>query len=241
VSFVDSTSTPTGLLLESTSTETPSVTPSVTPFFTTDTPIPPPAAGQDWPLNCISEVWLPYPSVSPVNVVNNCHIQPLDKFFTTGGRLGLSYGGNVGNTEVHGLFTRLPANGSVRMKIFLQQVESGEVIVGIFGAPDFNSNGVFIVAPTGNNVQKQRIQVKTMPGQSLFAQTTEPIEADPPIYDFLFDYDSGTVRIKTRSDQIDFGTVNLLSSEKWLFIGYQLLNGQNQIRAEFYDLTVTAR
>lgn len=241
VPVADSTSTATSLPIETLTTETPSLTPTLTAFLATDTPIPPPAAGQDWPINCISELWQPYPSVSPVNVVNQCHIQPLDRFYTTGGRLGLSYGGTVGNSEVHGLFTRLPVNGSVRMNIFLQQVEGGEVIVGIFGAPDFNSSGVFIVAPTGNNVQKQRILVKTMPGQSLFAQTTEPIQADPPVYDFLFEYDGGTVRIKTRSDQIDFGAVNLPSSEKWLFIGYQLSNGQNQITAEFYNLTVTAR
>lgn len=241
VPVADSTSTATSLPFETITTETPSVTPTVTAFLATDTPIPPPAAGQDWPINCISEVWLPYPPVSQVNVVNNCHIQPLDKFYTTGGRLGLRYDGTVGNTEVHGLFTELPANGSVRLNTFLQQVEGGEVIVGIFGAPDFNSNGVFIVAPTGNNVRKQGILVKTMPGQSLFAQTTEPIEADPPIYDFLFEFDSGIVRIKTRSDQIDFGSVSVLSPEKWLFIGYQLFNGSNQLHAEFYGLTVTAR
>ena len=69
----------------------------------------------------------------------------------------------------------------------------------------------------------------------------DPLEADPPIYDFLFEYDSGTVHVKTRSDQIDFGSVSLLSPEKWLFIGYQYLNGPNQVRAEFYGLTVIAR
>ena len=243
--FVDSTSTATatatGLPFETITAETPSLTPSVTPGFTTDTPNPPPAAGQDWPLNCISAVWQPYPSVSQVNIVNDCHIQPLDKFYTTAGRLGLSYSGRVETPEVHGLFTRLPPNGSVRLNIFLQQVEGGEIFVGIFGAPDFNSNGVFIVAPTGVNVQKQRILVRTMPGQGLFAQTTDPIEANPPIYDFLFEFDSGVVRIKTRSDQIDFGSVSLLTPEKWLFIGYQLLDGTNQLQTEFYNLTITAR
>ena len=240
---VDSTSTATatGLPIETIISETPSVTPSVTPGFTTDTPVPPPAAGQDWPLNCISAVWQPYPSVSQVNVVNDCHIQPLDKFYTTAGRLGLSYSGRVESPEVHGLFTRLPPNGSVRINMFLQQVDGGEIFVGIFGAPDFNSNGVFIVAPTGVNVQKQRILVRTMPGQGLFAQTTDPIEANPPIYDFLFEYDSGVVRVKTRSDQIDFGAVSLLTPEKWLFIGYQLLDGTNQLQTEFYNLTITAR
>ena len=236
-----STGTATSLPDESITPETLTATPSVTPVFSTDTPVPPPAAGQDWQINCISEVWQPYPSVSQVNVVDDCHVQPLDKFYTTGGRLGLSYDGRVESPEVHGLFTRLPASGSVRLNTFLQQVEGGEVIIGIFGAPDFNSNGVFIVAPTGVNVRKQQILVKTMPGQSLFAQTTEPIEADPPIYDFLFEFDSGSVRVKTRNDQIDFGSVSLLSPDKWLFIGYQLLDGPNQLQAEFFGLTVTAR
>ena len=245
VSFLESTSTATNLPTDSVTPETftpeASQTPSVTPFFPSDTPIPPPAAGQDWQINCISEVWQLYPSGSPPAASNNCHVQPLDRFYTTGGRLGLSYDGRVESPEVHGLFTRLPPSGSVRLSTFLQQVESGEVIIGIFGAPDFNSNGVFIVAPTGVNVRKQQILVKTMPGQSLFAQTTAPIEADPPIYDFLFEFDSGSVRVRTRSDQIDFGSVSLLSPDKWLFIGYQLLDGPNQLQAEFFGLTVTPR
>jgi hypothetical protein len=120
-------------------------------------------------------------------------------------------------------------------------VEGGEVLVGLFGAPDFNSNGVFVVAPTGVNVRKQKILVKTMPGQSVFAQTSDPIEVDPPIFDFLFDFDGGNVQIKTRNDQIDFGSAPLFTSEKWLFIGYQLLDGSNQMQAEFYNLTITAR
>jgi len=217
--------------------------PTSTPAPATDTPLPSPtnipplAVGDDWPANCISALWTVYP---PAEVVasNGCLNQPVDKFYTTNGHLAFLYSGSVPSAEIHGIFTKLPNSGKLSLNFSLGQVENGEILVGVLGAPNVDSNGALLVIPATNNFDKAKMLVKSMPGQNLFAQSSGPVDSASGVFDVLFEFDSGEVTTTLRSGQINLGSVQALASERWLFIGYQLFNGGNQLKAEFFNLKI---
>ena len=222
--------------------------PTSTPEPPTLTPEPLPTAtvipvGADWLQNCISPDWVPYPSSIEVGSADNgCLIQPVDKFYTTTGRLAFSYDGKVSSAQVFGVFTKLPADGTVSIDVQLTNVTNGDVLMGVFESPDVESNGAMIVIPASNNVtRKQNMILKTMPGQRTFAQTGDSLAADPPIYNVFFDFNGGSISVKVINGQINLGSVTVVSGEKWLFLGYQVLNGTNTIQAEFLNLNISTR
>lgn len=222
--------------------------PTSTPEPPTSTPEPLPTAtvipvGADWLQNCISPNWVPYPSSIEVGSADNgCLIQPVDKFYTTTGRLAFSYKGKVSSAQIFGVFTKLPADGTVSIDVQLTNVTNGDVLMGVFESPDVESNGAMIVIPASNNVtRKQNMILRTMPGQRTFAQTGDSLAADPPIYNVFFDFNGGSISVKVINGQINLGSVTVVSGEKWLFIGYQVLNGTNAIQAEFLNLNISTR
>ena len=222
--------------------------PTSTPEPPTLTPEPLPTAtvipvGADWLQNCISPNWVPYPSSIEVGSADNgCLIQPVDKFYTTTGRLAFSYKGKVSSAQIFGVFTKLPADGTVSLDVQLTNVTNGDVLMGVFESPDVESNGAMIVIPASNNVtRKQNMILRTMPGQRTFAQTGDSLAADPPIYNVFFDFNGGSISVKVINGQINLGSVTVVSGEKWLFIGYQVLNGTNTIQAEFLNLNISTR
>ena len=219
-----------------------------TPEPPTSTPEPLPTAtiipvGSDWLQNCISTDWVPYPSSIQVGSDDKgCLIQPVDKFYTTTGRLAFSYDGRVSSAEIYGVFTKLPSDGTVNLDVQLTTVTNGDVLMGVFESPDVNSNGALIVIPASNNVnKKQNMILKTMPGQRTFAQTGDDLSADPPIYNVFFDFNGGSIKVEVIKNQVNLGTVTVVSGEKWLFLGYQVLNGTNTIQAEFLNLDIQSR
>jgi len=223
---------------ESTSTPEPAtLTPEPIP---TSTSIP---AGSDWSQNCISALWMPYPPSIQAGIDDKgCLIQPVDKFYTTIGRLAFSYNDRVSSAQIYGMFTKLPADGTVSIDAQLTTVINGEVLMGIFASPDINSNGAMVVIPASTNVtKKQQMILKTMPGQKTYAKTGDSLSADPPIYNVFFDFNSGSVVVKVINGQINLGTVTVVSGEKWLFLGYQIYNGTNTMQAEFLNLSIQSR
>ncbi len=222
--------------------------PTSTPEPPTPTSEPLPTAtiipvGADWLQNCISTDWVPYPSSIDVGSDDKgCLIQPVGKFYTTTGRLAFSYEDRVSSAQMFGMFTKLPADGTASLDVQLTNVTNGDVIMGVFESPDVNSNGAIIVIPASNNVtKKQNMILKTMPGQRTFAQTGDSLAADPPIYNVFFDFNSGSIDVKVIKGQINLGSVTVVSGEKWLFLGYQVLNGTNTIQAEFLNLNIQSR
>lgn len=82
--------------------------------------------------------------------------------------------------------------------------------------------------------------LKTMPGQKRNAESVE-LAADPPIYDAFFDFTGGNISVTIFDDQVELGSISVVSGEKWLFLGYQALNGTNTLQAEFQNLVIQAR
>jgi hypothetical protein len=226
----------------------PAGDPTSTPEPPTDTPSPVPTPtlipiGADWKQNCISAVWVPFPSsITASSDDKGCLVQPVGKFYTTGGKLAFSFDERVNTAQFYGLFTKLPADGTVRINLRPITIGRGEIVMGVFTSPDISSEGIIITLPASNDVTKrQRFFMKTMPGQRRFAESVEMNE-DPPIYDVLFDFTSGSISAVVYKGQSELGTVSVVSSEKWLFIGYQALNGgTNTLQAEFQTLEIQAR
>lgn len=220
----------------------PAGQPSSTPAPDTPTPQPtdtpaPPVIGDDWANNCISAVWQPYPKIE-TQQKDGCYQQLVDKFYTANGHLAFSYSDKVQGAEIHGLFAQLPSNGAVSLKFHLTDVTKGEVLIGIFSSPDVNSNGVFLVIPSGKDVKQQRMLLRTMPNKNTFSQTSGPVASSSATYDVAFTFDSGNITVKLQSDQINLGSVKISSPDKWLFIGYQAYNGVNNLQADFFNLSV---
>ncbi len=221
---------------EPTSTPAPD-TPTSEPTFT---PTPPPI-GADWANNCISSLWKVYPPSIPVQHQDGCMLQLVDKFYTTNGRLAFTYADRVSGAEIHGLFAQLPADGTASLKFKLTSVSKGEVLIGIFSAPDVNADGLFLVIPEGRSINEQRMLIRTTANNKTFSQTGEPLTSASAEYDAFFDFNSGNVTVKLKNGQVNLGTVTVVSSEKWLFLGYQVLNGTNNLQAEFFDLAIEGR
>lgn len=226
----------------------PAGDPTSTPEPPTDTPSPVPTptlipVGSDWSQNCISAVWVPYPaSITASSDDKGCLVQPVDKFYTTGGNLAFSFDERVDTAQFHGMFVRLPSDGTVRLDVRPITVNRGEVVVGLFASPDIESEGIILVLPASNDVTKrQKIFMKTMPGQRRFAESVG-MDADPPIYDVFLDYTSGSISAVVYKGQSELGTVSVVSPEKWLFLGYHTINGgTNTLQAEFQNLVIQAR
>ena len=225
----------------------PAGDPTSTPEPATPTPEPLPTAtlipiGADWLENCISSLWRPYPSdITADSDDKGCLVQPVGRFYTTTGKLAFSYDDRASNPQIYGMFARLPPDGIARVDLRLTTVSKGEILVGVFASPDVISDGVLVAIPASNDVTKrQKFIMRTMPGQRRFAESAE-LSADPPVYDVFFDYTSGSITVMLFDDQVELGTVSLLSGEKWLFLGYQALNGTNTLQAAFENLVIQPR
>lgn len=219
-------------------TSTPAPTDTATPAPTlTFTPILPVAIGEDWTKGCVSSLWLLYPFVE-TSTENGCLQPPLDKFFIKEDKLAFGFTLNVTTAEVHGLFTQLPASGQLTLNVQPNEVVNGEVLIGVFGGPNFDSTGALLVIPASNNPEKSKFLLKSMPGQRLFSQSSGPVDSYDGVYDLFFDFNSGEVTVKLRRGQINLGTLPALSPDKWLFVGYQVFLGSNRLNAEFSNLVI---
>src|SRR6266498_4361841 len=223
----------------------PAGEPTSTPAPDTATPAPtftptPPPIGADWVNNCISAMWKPFPDI-PVEQKDGCLVPLVDKFYTTNGHLAFAYSDRVSSAQIFGLFAQLPSDGTASLKVHLTDITKGEILIGIFSAPDPSSNGMLLVLPFGKDLQEQRMLVRTMPDKKTFAQTDGPVISSTQMYDMSFDFNGGNVNVKLKNNQINLGTVPVISTDKWLFIGYQVLNGTNNLQADFFDLAVQKR
>jgi hypothetical protein len=214
----------------------------------TSTPEPIPTvtlipAGADWLQNCISAVWGPYPSSLTVGTDDaGCRKQPIGTFYTTTGRLAFSVNERVSSAQIYGLFVKLPPDGTVNVDTQLTTVTNGEVLMGVFEKPDIDSNGALVVIPESKDVTKKQLMIlKTMPGQREFSKTADTLGADPPIYSASFDFNPGNIAVRVMNGQINLNSITVVSSDKWLFLGYQVFNGTNVIQAEFLNLNIQSR
>ena len=240
---VTNTPAPTDTVPAGDATSTPAPdTPTPEPTFTPA----PPDIGADWVNGCISVLWRPYPDTVPTTADSGCLAQPLNLsepvnlFFTENGSLKFQVNRTFESTQVYGLFAPIPANGTVRIDTFLRRVQGGEIWMGIFAGSNLMSQGLVAALPAGENVRNRALVQKKMPEQveihRLESFPDDPTQ-DPPRYTIVFELSNGEVRIQKLSET-EFSAVALNSAQPWLFVGYQVTNGNNRIEAEFLNLLV---
>jgi hypothetical protein len=230
------TAIPTDAVLPGEPTSTPAPdTPTPEPTFT---PLSPPAIGQDWAQNCISALWKPYLSTGSVEVIekDGCLSQPVGVFFAGNGRLSFLYENRLSSAEVNGLFAPLPASGSVELKVYLRDLKNSNLWMGVFAEPTIDSKGLLMSIPSGD-VKKRPFVQWDMPGPVKVTSTAD-FQQNPGIYSIKFEFNNLSVRAVVMKNAFGTNTVPLVSAQKWLFIGYQGVNGTNRIEAEFFDLVV---
>jgi hypothetical protein len=167
-------------------------------------------------------------------------VEQVNLFFTENDSLKFAVSRTFQNAQVYGMFAPIPANGIVRIDTLLRRVQEGEVWMGVFAEPNITSQGLVAVIPPGENVRKRELVQRKMPEQAelnrLESFAEDPTQ-DPPRYSIVFELSNGEVKIQKLRDT-EFSPVALNSAQPWLFIGYQVLPGNNRVDAEFLNLLV---
>lgn len=214
---------------------TPTETPTPVPTSTPRTLLP----GEDWLYGCVSKAWVIYPASAATAIdEGNCYQEPIaltGSYFVSGQQLSMLMSGPVRSAETFGLFTPLPTSGKVELTIDLDELENGEIWVGIFSEPDPNSSGLMLLIPPGN-IRNSVFSLREMPS-GFQKYITGPYYTDYGIYNLRFFYSAGSlsfgVNFRNYAEQYP-----LAFSEKWLFIGYRAKTGNNDIEASFSDLII---
>ena len=232
----------------------PAGDPTSTPVPDTQTPEPtltpqPPAIGGDWANGCISALWRPYPDMAQPTLGNGCLApqilfpEQVNHFFLENGTLKFQVNRTFETTQVYGLFAPLPANGTVRIDTNLRRLQEGEIWMGVFAEPNLTSQGLVAALPSGENMRNRPLVQKKMPEQvEIFRVESFPDDPtqEPPRYSIVFQLNNGDVRIQKLSvSETEYSPVTLGTAQPWLFIGYQVVNGNNRIEGEFLNLLVT--
>ena len=221
-----------------TSTPAPTDTPTPEPTFTF-TPIPPPSIGADWSQGCVSGLWEPYSSRGPIDAIerDGCLVQPVNSlFFIDNSRLSFLFSGRYSSAEVIGMFAPLPgSSGSVSVKVNLRDLAGSEIWIGFFADPSIDAQGLLMTIPSGN-VSERRFVAWQMPGLDKITDTDDINQGSG--YGIKFEYSAGSVRAVVLPNVFATNTYPITSAQKWLFIGFRAVNGNNRIDAAFFDLVI---
>jgi hypothetical protein len=134
------------------------------------------------------------------------------------------------------MFAPIPVNGTVSIKVFLRNLQDGEIWTGIFAGSTMDSQGMVIAIPSGD-VRKRSFIQKSIPGETEIQQS-QTFEQSSPLYDILFEISNGSVRTVLMNNSAAFDPLSLPSTQLWLFVGYQVKQGNNRIDADFLELVV---
>ena len=220
---------------EPTSTPAPTDTPTPEPTFT---PVPL-EAGQDWLANCISTVWKVFPESTGFTTKDGCYTRPLANVFSARSeRLEVFFDGRVGSDEVVGIFVEIPSDSLVSFTTHLNNIENGELWMGIFADKNLDAKGLVLAAPEGN-MKNSAFAVRTLPGNDKYL--TGKFKKDSGDYLVSFDVTPNSVNAILEIYN-SVGTASVPSETKWLFLGYKASpGGSNVISGYFSNLVINPR
>ncbi len=214
--FFTSTSTPT-IMITSTVAE---IATETMPVTETPTEIVEWLPGEDWVHGCISQQWSVYPFRETSIDEYGCYQQPIWDFISTknGGLYILARHKDLISAEEYGLFVQLPQSAVVQLEMDLDEIDNGEVWVGIFSERDVVSDGLLIVVPPGPVLNEHAFAVRAMPEQEQ-VDLTPIYKSNQGVYTVGFDLTKGSVSAIVENTQRE--TFPFSSPQRWLFIGYR--------------------
>lgn len=187
-------------------TEPPTATPS------------PVALGEDWPQDCISALWQPYPLYQTVPLGNGCLQQPI-YFFETDNGLNFQDDGRDASSPVYGLFAPLPGtDGTVTIKVSLNELSKADLLMGVYEQQDLNSKGLLMAIPAGD-VKKQKILQMLSYNYYDTVDNTAPVDQRDG-FTITFTYSATSVTASVPG-VYTFNRVSLPGSPKYIFLGYR--------------------
>lgn len=217
----------------------PAGEPTSTAAPATDTPLPPPlpvALGEDWPQDCISTLWQPYPLIETTALENGCLQQPIYFFETENGSLNFQDDGRNSTSTVYGLFAPLPGtDGSVTVKVSLQELRKADLLMGVYEKQDLNANGVLMAIPAGDVKREKILQMLSYNNYKTVDNTT-PIEQKDG-YSITFNYSATSVTASVPG-VYDFQKVTVPGSQKYIFLGYRKIGPAYKADGTFVRLEV---
>jgi hypothetical protein len=235
-----------------TATWTPSVvpsdttlpgTPSPTPAPPTDTAtatettFPPIPIGQDWMAGCISTLWKPYPAdVAAAPRGDGCWQEPVFVFSAENGDLDVLASSAEGST-IYGLFAPMPSeSGSVSFKVRLRTLDNVDLLMGVYSGADLTSKGLLLTIPEGNVKNRLIVQKDNVSSYTTLQKTGNLSQGDG--YWFTFNFTVNSVRGNVNPSVFVTNPLSVPSPQKWLFLGYKVLNRTYSIDGTFFDLEV---
>lgn len=225
---------------ETVSTTAPTVIPSPEPTFTFTPSTVPFEAGKDWLENCINIAWQVFPTTTTTENDGKCYKEPVAQAFSMHDQhLSVFFENKVSSAEIVGMFAEVPPDAIVEINIHLEQIDIGELWVGLMGDPNFEANGLVVAAPPGN-ANNSAFSIRTMPdGEQL--TLTSKFKKDNGNYLVSFDVKPGAIGV-TLEKYTAISPVPAPSDKKYLFVGYRALFGStNHIEGDFFDLKITPR
>src|SRR5258706_2475385 len=247
------TAIPTPIII-STNTEVPSPVPTdtaapgeptSTPAPPTDTPVPtftlvpPVAIGPDWGAGCISTLWKPYPANVPmIDAGNGCWKPPVLIYSANSGKLSFLYERTgSGPVDIYGLFAPLPESGSVTFTISFNDLTNVDILMGVFGSQDLNTQGLLMNIPASNNTKKSVIAQKDSVTVYTTLQSTSPL-AQGSGFSFTFTFTPNSASGMVNPSVFVTNPDSIPSAHKYLFLGYRGAPGRYRISGAFSDLQI---
>lgn len=218
----------------------PAGDPTSTPAPATETPTATPAPialGEDWPQDCISTLWQPYPLIETVPLGNGCLQQPIYFFETETGSLNFQDDGRSASSPVYGLFAPLPASeGTVTVKVSLRELSKADLLIGVYEAQDLNKEGLLMAIPAGD-VKKQKILQMLSFNNYRTVDNTAPVDQlDGFTLTFTYSPTSVTASVP---GVYNFKRMTVPGSQKYIFLGYRKLGPAYSADGTFLSLDVS--
>lgn len=218
-----------------TSTPAPTDTPEPTPTWTF-TSVPPVAIGQDWSQDCVSTLWQPFPAnYTPTQGTNGCW-QSLNFFAAGKGSLSfLNERSGIGDPEIIGLFAPLSGSGSVTVRIRLKDLTNVDIMTGVFGEQNPETDGLLITIPAGD--PNNRLLVQKNPADYETVRQTIALQQGNG-YEITFSFDAVSASAVVQPKVLTINGIPINQPQKWLFLGFKGLKNGYRVQGEFVSLVV---
>jgi hypothetical protein len=193
--------------------------------------------GQDWTHDCIGPAWITFPVGTFQRDSNGCLQQPLPSVISAqNGSLSLLSQVRADSAQIFGISTPLLLRSKIDMRLMLNQIQTGQVWIGVLGGSDpINSPGLIMIMSEGD-VQDQVFVIRQAPqGRELLRSPSIPVQADG--YDVQLVVDNGSVTFKINS--MPTSPYPLSFTNRQLFIGFRNQFGYNVINAQISDLKIS--
>ena len=220
---------------EPTSTPIPP-TETLTPTFTV---VPPVALGQDWFEGCISTLWKVYPaSIPAAERGDGCWQEPLYVFSAENGDLDF-LASSADGVGVYGLFAPLPTeSGSVTFTVRLRTLDNVDLLMGVFADADVNSPGLLMTIPEGNVKNRVIVQKDNVNSYTTLQETANLAQGDEG-FSFTFDFSLNSIRSSVNPNVFVTNPLSVPSPNKWIFLGYTVLNRTYTVDGTFLNLELS--